>query len=887
MSCRLTYLTFLFLIPTIGAADSGIWDCEQAEGNDEWICGSAEEQEPSKAPVAHSPERKMKKTVTAKKKSPARMPLAQPKPVALPPPVQAAKSRGWNCAADDETQTWNCNLTGSDPKGKARVMPEKRRGIALLKPTFDHEQEQTFEELQSRLKYDPWANCSTTLGAPPDFVSDKDLRIKAPMNIDADYSEVFDNEVTGFFGNVDITRADQNLTSDTVHYDTVSQTLDAQGNVYYSEDQVSLFSDTLMLNLGTDEARLREALFITPSVPIRGEAKVVYRDSKTLSRYTDAAFTSCKPGNQDWILHAGNLKINKLSGQGSAKNAWLEFKGVPVIYTPYISFPIDNRRLTGLLTPSFGVSDKSGFDVSVPYYWNIAPNYDATFRPRYLSKRGLMLAADFRHLSSFSRSALSFEVLPEDNLVKESRYLGSFKNSMIFTPNLSSVIDANYVSDKDYFNDLGNGISFSDTRFLRSYAGINYRRQGISFSTLADNYQIVDRTILPVQKPYRRLPQVKLDLNHEFDFMPLALAMESEYVNFDHNNLVSGDRFNVKPSISFPVETAGAYVTPKFALQHTQYFLTDPNTGVSTDINRTLPIVSLDSGFFLEKNFNMADGSYIHTIEPRLFYLYIPNKDQSNIPIFDSAEYDFNFYSLFRDNRFSGADRVQDANQLTTAITTRIINAKTGQESFKFSLGEIFYFRDREVVLNQLANSAPVPVNPGFINSTTNSFSNLIAELNTRLTDNLSLSSGMQWDHSSNRLNRSEVVLHYVNNREQIFNIGYRYRRDFLEQADISFRWPLFDNWYAIGRWQYSLFHNSSIESFAGIEKESCCWRFRIIGRRYINTIIAPDGNAILDASGESQVGIFAQIELKGLSAFGDKLDEFFEKNIYGYRKPQ
>ena len=271
-----------------------------------------------------------------------------------------------------------------------------------------------------------------------------------------------------------------------------------------------------------------------------------------------------------------------------------------------------------------------------------------------------------------------------------------------------------------------------------------------------------------------------------------------------------------------------------------------------------------------------------------MFYLYIPHRDQTAIPLFDTAEFDFNFNTLFRENLFSGEDRVQDANQFTAAVTSRVINSRTGQESLKFSVGEIFYLHDREVCLNFNADGS-CNVTNSLLGSPDNSFSNLVTEFNAQLTDHLAFRSALQWDHYQNELTRTELSLRYWNRPEQIINLSYRFRQklsgiDILEQTDVSFRWPLFNNWYAIGRWQYSLFNNSTIESFAGLEKESCCWRFRIIGRRWVNTI-----NTLFGATfvGESQAGVFVQLELKGLSAFGDKLDEFFEKNIYGYRKPE
>jgi len=851
-----------------------------------------------------------------------------------PAPVELAPSKsetvadkqqppGWQCDASSEDQSWDCNLKGADPKGQARIVASDELKSGLLEPAFDLEQERTFENLHSLLPYDPWQNCTIHMGAPEGFVSKKDLRETSPLDIHSDYSELYDAEISSYFGNVEMRRADQHVQSDKASYDTVSETLDLQGNVHYSDDSLALYSNTAALRLQSDQARIRDALFITPSTPLRGRAQVVYRDSKDLSRYKDVAYTSCRPGNQDWVIHASELKLNNITGQGAAKNTWLEFKGVPVFYSPYLSFPMDSRRLSGFLAPSWGNTQRSGFDFSVPYYWNIAPNYDATFKPRYLTKRGILLGGNFRYLTEQNTGTLAAEVLPNDDVLDEPRYQGSLKHSTAFTPNLNSNLDLNYVSDKEYFNDLGNALNLNRYSFLRSTADVNYRTEGVSFVTRAENYQSIDRAIQAQDEPYRRLPQANLNLNHTFDVidrMPLLTAMENEYVYFQHDdfdfqgqsgvNLINAQRLNIKPYVSAPLETAGAYVKPKISLQHTQYFFNDQDAvllnsratrpGGSDSISRTLPIASVDTGLFFEKDLDLAGSAFTHTIEPRLFYLYIPKTGQNDIPLYDTSLYDFNYSSLFRENRFSGVDRVQDANQITTAVTSRLIDPKTGRDRLKLDIGEIFYFADREVTLcgdyySTLCNET------AFIEGKQvgrHNMSNLVTELSAALTDHISLQTGVQWDPIENDVVRYEGALHFVNQPDQIFNIGYRYRkntfyddaarsRDII-QTDVSARWPVYDNWYAVGRWQYSLLLNSTQESFFGLEKESCCWRFRIIGRRWVNRV---NTNTIdpftTEVQGDSQTGVFFQVELKGLTGIGEKLDEFFEQNIYGYRKPQ
>ncbi|MDI1292866.1 MAG: LPS-assembly protein LptD [Methylobacter sp.] len=937
---------FLLFLPSIytpvSVANEALWNCVQSKDTKEWVCVGEkkpanktstakipDQVEPVKdvqpeaitttQPIVAEPVNVESKSVpvesaelepSAPKRSESietdkdtRQVSAESKPVNLLPVTPDSKKLlqtesnrpGWSCDANTEGKNWDCKLVGTDPKAQARPVETYEQGISLLTPAFDHNEEQTFNNLKSQLKYDPWLNCTAPGGGKPGFVPEKDLRNVSPLDINSDYAEIFDNEIYSYVGNVEMTRADQRSVSNKASYDTISETLDLQGSVYYSEDELALHSESASLNLASDQARLREALFISPSTPLRGRAKTIYKESRSLTRYKGVAYTSCRPGNQDWVVHAAELKLNKTTGQGAAKNAWLEFKGTPVFYSPYLSFPIDDRRLSGFLAPSFGNTQRGGFRLETPYYWNIAPNFDATLRPRYLANRGAILGGGFRYLTEMTAGTTDLEFMPNDSLRDNSRYFAALKNNTQFTPHINSNFDLNYVSDKEYFSDLGNALSTSTyNSYLVSQANLGYANEGVSLRGHVDNYQSIDKAITNERLPYRRLPQVNLNLNHSFDFMPLNTLMDAEYVYFQHDSVINGQRANVKPSVSFPLQTASAFLTPKLSLQHTQYALNNPKGGVlATDsLSRTLPIFSADSGLYTEKDVNFFNRSYLHTLEPRLFYLYIPNADQNDIPIFDTALTDFSFNSMFLENRFSGTDRVQDANQLTAALTTRLVDATSGKEKLKLSVGQIIYFQDRKVTL------------PGYPIET-NQLSPLVAELNAGLTDHVSVSSGVQWDSHLNDIVRYNAGLHYVNEPGEIVNLGYRYRKNTvipdlsgkrlydIIQSDASFHWPVYDNWSVVGRWTYSLLNNSTQESFFGLEKENCCWRFRVIGRRWINSINlnqnpnTPDALPIVDATGISQTGVFFQIELKGLTGIGEKLDQFFENQIYGYRKPQ
>jgi len=958
----------LFFLPSIytpiSNANESLWNCSQNKDSKEWVCvgekkplektstdqtpaspepvksappvpaeavksvqpvvaepvDSIENVEPQAVPTekAEVEVDAPKPSVSTKVDQEARPVSAEAKPIAQPSVNSNTKKRlqtetnrpGWTCDAKSADKNWDCKLVGADPKGQARPVETAESGIRLLTPAFDHNEELTFSNLKSQLKYDPWQNC-TTPGQRPGFVPGKNLRDVSPLDIDSDYAEIYDNEIYSYTGNVEMVRADQRSVSNKASYDTVSGTLDLQGSVYYSEDELALHSQSASLNLASDKAKLRDALFIAPATPLRGRADAIYRDSSTLSRYKDVAYTSCRPGNQDWVVHASELKMNKISGEGSARNAWLEFKGTPVFYSPYLNFPIDDRRVSGFLAPSFGNTQRGGFRLETPYYWNIAPNYDATFRPRYLSNRGALLGGNFRYLTEMTGGRADVEFMPHDSILDKSRYLAGFKNTTQFTPHIYSNIDLNKVSDKDYFADLGNALSMSTySSFLLSQANLGYANEGVSLRGHVDSYQSIDKAITDAGMPYKRLPQVNLDLNHAFKFMPLNASMGTEYVYFQHDAVINGQRVNVKPSVSFPLQTASAFLTPKISLQHTQYALSDPKGVVlptADSISRTLPIFSTDTGLYLEKNVNFSNRSYLHTLEPRLFYLYIPKADQRNIPLFDTSFYDPSFNSLFLENRFSGLDRIGDANQLTAALTTRLVDAQTGREKLKFSVGQIAYFQDRTVNLD-VGNPPPLSYKeplPGYFPDT-DKFSNLVSELNAGLTDHISFSSGAQWNPHLNRVVRHGAMLHYINEPGEIINLGYRYRKNTIIpdasgnrlydviNSDVSAHWPVYNDWSVVGRWTYSLLNNSTQESFLGVEKENCCWRFRVIGRRWINNLALNQGpgaqNALTidpTATGISQTGVFFQVELKSLTGIGEKLDEFFEQQIYGYRAPK
>ncbi|MEY4768644.1 MAG: LPS-assembly protein LptD, partial [Pseudomonadota bacterium] len=783
-------LTVLSCYASLSVADISDWNCKKNQTG-EWLC---ETETPIHKPVPAPPSQKPPATLPAKppvvQKSvpapavipptPEKVEMSPVNPVAEPPKTVAETPlenrstppntgvEGWQCIAQTASETWDCQLghhtpstvlTSVNSTNSVTTTENDLSHWSGLSPAFTAEQEQDFKQLRYRLPIDPWQQCNVAPTSPRLPLVDKSLRQSLPLSIESDYAEVFDQQISQFIGSVELQRADQHLSAQQLTYDKLSERVDTQGHVYYNDNSVAIFSRSANLQLNQDQAVLRDALFATLSGGFRGFAETAYQDNAEVSHYTNAAYTHCPPGNQDWVIHADRFKMNKASGLASATDAWLEFKGLPILYTPYINFPLDNRRTSGLLPPSWSSTARSGFQLSTPFYWNIAPNYDAIIRPRYLAKRGLLLGMDFRYLFPMTQGTIGLEYMPNDDLRNRGRFSGSFKNTANLFPNLTSDIDLNYVSDRDYLYELGNALSFADRRYLKSRAGINYAIDNIDFKAFFERYQTLDDTLPNDLRPYQKIPQINLDMNYSFQQLPIDLNLNNEFVYFYRTGRVSGQRLNTQPSISLPWYYGSAYIKPKLSLQYTQYILDNQPNELSKTYQRFLPITSIDSGLILETDLHFGKQQWTHTIEPRLFYLYIPYSNQQNMPIFDSALYDFNFNSLFRENRFSGSDRIQDANQLSLAITSRFIDDK-GLQRLKLDIGQLIYFQDRRVTLaEQFSETARL--------------SNFVTELSSQLNSEWSLSTAFQFNPHTQALARQQTWLQWMKQPQQVINIGY------------------------------------------------------------------------------------------------------------------
>lgn len=808
---------------------------------------------------------------------------------------------GWDCrpaAVEEEAdeQGWNCVRLGSaTPPGDWRQAD-----------TFTREDEQRFQQMLGQFPVNPWKNaCSGLLRPPPlkDFLvtrADELARTKAPTQIEANHFEMLDDEIINFSGNASLTRADQKITGDFLSRNAAANTVNAHGSVFYHEKGLAVASDAAFLRNNTDQGVFRNAQFLLPAVPARGTSRLAFKDSSTLSRYETFTYSACPPGNDDWLLHASHVKIDKESGVGTARNAWVEFKGVPFFYTPYMSFPVDDRRQSGFLSPSFGTSTVSGVSLQIPYYFNLAPNLDYTATPRYLFKRGFQLKNEFRYLTEMTRGRIYGDVVPHDDETGTTRGQVGVLNDTRFTERLTGRINANYVSDPLYLNQLGSQLALVDRSNIPSLGYLLYSGNNYSLRTQIDYFQTIDPTIIAANgQPFFHLPQIAFNYSSGLFDSGVQFDGPVQIDSFQTaaNNKTTGQRLKLRPRLYYPLTAAAGYLIPSVALQHNQYWLQDPEdwgtaNGVTTGTSEsfTVPVMSLDSGLYFDREFEWSDAPMVHTLEPRIFYNYIPFTNQTKIPVFDSAIYDFTFYQMFRENRFTGSDRVGDTNQVTVALTSRVLEEAKGMERLRGSLGSVFYFRDRLVTLDNVGYSPNY--NPTPQSTQLQSTSNLIGDVGLGITEAWKFHTGGQWNPAKNQIERGIVALQYNDNNNRLFNLAYRYRvnqttldcvkgqvyNGCLNLTDVSMRLPVISDWYLIGRWQYSILDQLTLESFGGIERETCCWRFAFLVRNYVN-----DYN-YLTSTPISNFSVFLQVEFKGLAKSGNDVDQFLARSVSGFR---
>lgn len=645
--------------------------------------------------------------------------------------------------------------------------------------------------------------------------------------------------------------------ADEADIDPLTRSLYLRGNVRYEDPATQILSSSAEFSYDAGLVRFSGAEFALGGSGSRGSAEALEINREGRLELDGVTYTTCPPESPDWLLIAKSIDLDTQKGMGKARGIKMRFKGVPIFYAPAISFPIGDARKTGVLTPEIGSSARGGNEIRMPFYWNIAPNYDATISPRLLTQRGLLLASEFRYLTEKNSGSLYGEYLPDDDQTGTNRYLARVSHRTEFSRAWLNRIDFTQVSDSQYFEDLGGSLSVTALTHLNRSLRFDYFGRRIRFFGQVQDYQTIDDAIVPLDEPYRRVPQLVVDGDWSVGRTGLDFALDGELVNFDRSVGVTGWRINAVPEVSWPIRKPGWFITPAAAYDFARYELGNTEPDAETSPGRGVPIGSLDMGMVLERP--VRNDSWLATIEPRLLYVHIPFRNQEDIPVFDTITPDVNLIQLFRKNRFLGGDRIGDTDQVSLGITTRILALDSGREIMSATVGQTRYLSDRTVTL------------PGFDADVTES-SDYIAEVRFSAFEKINFDFAHQWGTAGRGTTRSQARLQYRPAANKILNFAYRFRRDSLEQGDISFSWPIARRWNFVGRYNYSFRDQKALEQFFGVEYESCCWGVRFVTRRFISR---------RDGTQDTSVGL--QLIFKGMASVGTAADRLLERGILGY----
>lgn len=701
-----------------------------------------------------------------------------------------------------------------------------------------------------------------------------------------------DTDVT-LTGEAELRRAGGDvMKADTMHYVDVEDELFAKGavrivrdgNVYQGpelriklDDYSGYFLKPEFQLTGTRNRRtLPETQIITASTdplyayrnpaasnragfPGRGHADLATFIDRDHVDLDNPLYTTCRADNYDWYIQAESMSLDQSTQEGVARNAKIVFKGVPILATPYLSFPLDDSRKSGLLPPTVSITSRAGFEYLQPYYLNLAPNYDLTLYPKLITARGLQLGANVRYLWPTFNGDVRVEGLARDRRDGgRSRYALSALNNYSDGP-WSSYWNLNKVSDNNYFVDFSRTIARSSQRILPRDAAITYSQPYWYATAHVLRYQTLQDPASPIVPPYEKSPQLlfhgaRLDVLGGFDF-----NLDVDATRFIHPVFASGDRYVIAPSISYPVLRPGWFVTPRLSYNAAHYSVSGQPPGAPREFNRSLPTASVDSGLTFERDTSFFGRALQQTLEPRLFYVRTPYRDQSMLPNYDSGITDFNFAQLFAENPFGGYDRIADANQLTAAVTTRYINSNDGAEIFRASLGQRYYLSPQRVTL---PGGSPVA----------SKRSDVLAEISGQLLRSVWVDAGMQYSPAIRGVIRSNIGMSYRPEPTKVINAEYRYTRGILEQVDFSAQWPILRNLYGVGRVNYSTRDRKAIQTLAGVEYSGCCWVLRVVGTSYVT------------GARTATSALFLQLELNGLGRLGSNPLESLKRNVPGYQ---
>ncbi|MBW4979009.1 LPS assembly protein LptD [Marinobacter adhaerens] len=672
-------------------------------------------------------------------------------------------------------------------------------------------------------------------------------------------------------GDVRIRQGGFQVTGSEARYSQQEGAVSVQGPLVSRGEGFLLTGENANYDVDSGRLDINTATFLLHGPEMRGRAGSLSRISEEQVVIADGLLTTCGPSQNDWAIVASDIRLDRAQGFGTAKHVRLEVLDVPVFYWPWASFPIDDRRKSGFLYPQFGSSSAgSGGFLAVPYYFNLAPHYDATLTPQYIHGRGLFNEVEGRYLSSLGETTLQLGYIGNDSAFQEEnpgesgeRWALDATTRAAFGRGWRGYGDFSVVSDEDYLSDLNRSLEINQATHLQRKGGVTYRSDKQYFDAYLNDYQTISDRIADVDKPYAQLPEVIYAGQTGAGIVEANL--ESQYTVFYRDNealtgldRANGQRFRARPELALPMRALWGFSRPSVSVDYTRYNLDDYVLGDGS-FDRTVPVVEWDNGLYFDRQSRLFDVPYNQTLEPRLYYAWADaDPDQNDIPDFDTDLQTFRFEQLFRPDRFTGGDRVGDANQLTVALTSRFNDLLTGAERARFSIGQVQYFEDREVTL--FGEGAG-----------TRSRSPLAGEVVLNPLDTLEIRSSGLWDPDTGDTEegRSQLTFHSTDYR-YLASVGHTYSRGELEQSDIAAVFPVSDRVSLIGRWVYDSDLDRTVGSLAGLEYNNCCWSVQVVHQNYLTD----------DRELDSR--ILFQIQLKGLGG-SDGASSSISEAIYGF----
>lgn len=814
----------------------------------------------------------------------------------------AAPHQQWNCQPDADNN-WQCQqhpmAAGSQPERLTPQAPatgDKKQAAKSAAKRYNYQQ---WDWVSKEQLADPSVcktGCQGSYIAPKADWEDADQQPEtSPLRADAANSSIVDDTVM-LQGDVVLSQGHRSVKANSAQFNRRNNQLQLSGNITAREPNLLLRADRAELNTESNLGRFDNALFLTHDSGMRGTASTLTRSSETTLELRKGQVTQCTPDDELWSIRAGAIHLDTEIGEGTAKHARLNIKNVPVLYFPYFSFPIDDRRKTGFLVPSLGSGKDNGFELTAPYYLNLAANFDATVAPHYIKKRGTMIEAEARWLNPFGQWLVAGSQLDDDQYTEtpamgqeneippqENRWSTQVKHQGKLL-GLSTRIDYSKVSDVDFFDDLAtDSLELKRTTHLNQQATIGYVSNNWELELTAQDHQTVDELL---NDQYQLMPRLSLERRFTGASFQPDWQLAAEFTDFQHDqsindggNFVTGERSFVEAGLSYPMRGAGGFFIPTAQIRSINYQLDEVNSGDDDSPSATAPLATLDMGLIFERPLQFANSGYMQTLEPRLYYLYSEYQQQDEAPVFDSRELRFSYSQLFRDSRFSGHDRLDDADQLSVGLSSRFINDSSGREVLTLSLGQIFYFEDRQVQINDSDVTRR------------QASSNIATEVLYQPGDRLWLSNNLLWDSREDKLDEGGMSLHYQSDANNLYNLGYRFRRDGtnvlrggtrdLSQADASMALALNDRWSLFSRYRYDVEQHRSVDQLVGIQYEDCCWMLRLIYQQGLKDEFIDEltNQPIV----ENDYAFILEFQLKGLGSLGNKAESLLNDSILGY----